>query len=259
MRLLVLLYHHVGPNSAGLYPSLTVSPGLFEEQLRWLARRGYVGIRPSDWLRWRREGTALPAKPVLLTFDDGYADVAEYALPLLRSYGFGASVFIVTGRVGGTNTWDEAEGSGTQRLMTSEQIRYWATQQIEFGSHSRTHADLTTLAETKLDAEVTGSGNELSNILGTRVISFAYPYGHHSEVVRQRVEHTYDLAFTVDEGVNGRQTDLLLLKRTMVWPSNTTLDLAFQVRWGWSPLRRFRTMVPLRSVVPGVLRHISRG
>jgi len=169
VRLPVLLYHHIGPNHAGLYPSLTVAPSVFEEQLRWLAGRGYVGIRPSDWLRWRREGTPLPKRPILLTFDDGYADLADYAFPALRACGFGAAVFIVTGRIGGTNAWDPVQGSGTLRLLSGDQIRYWASQGIEFGSHSRTHADLTTLSSAQLDDEVSGSQSELAGILGTRL------------------------------------------------------------------------------------------
>ena len=86
----------------------------------------YIVEQPAAGFRWRREGKGLPDKPVLLTFDDGYADLAEYALPVLRRYGFGAGVFIVTGQVGGTNAWDEARSSGTHHLLTREQIRYWA-------------------------------------------------------------------------------------------------------------------------------------
>jgi peptidoglycan/xylan/chitin deacetylase (PgdA/CDA1 family) len=156
-RLPVLLYHHIGPRPPGTFPNLTVSTQEFERQMRWLVHRGYVGIRPSDWLRWLREGTDLPEKAVLITFDDGYADLAEHALPVLRRHGFGAVVFIVTGQVGGTNVWDEAIGSAMHRLMTADQIRYWAAQGIEFGAHSRTHADLTTLTSDKLSDEIVGS------------------------------------------------------------------------------------------------------
>ena len=113
MRLGVLSYHHVGPQQPGTLLSLTVSPERFERQVRWLARHGYQGINPADWLRWRREGKGLPDKPVLFTFDDGYADLVDYALPVLRRYGFGAVVYVVTRQLGGTNAWDEVRGSGT--------------------------------------------------------------------------------------------------------------------------------------------------
>lgn len=115
MRLPVLLYHHVGPSRPGSIPGLTVSPQRFERHVRWLARRGYTGICPSDWARWRREGKGLPHKPVLLTFDDGYEDLVEHAFPVLRRYGFGAAVYIVTGQLGGTNAWDQASISSRFR------------------------------------------------------------------------------------------------------------------------------------------------
>ena len=81
-KLAVLLYHHIGPPRPDTLSDLTVSPEKFERHVRWLARRGFVGIRPSDWLRWLRDGTGLPNKPILFTFDDGYADIADYALPV---------------------------------------------------------------------------------------------------------------------------------------------------------------------------------
>lgn len=246
-KLPVLLYHHVGPRRPGTSVPLTVSPGKFERQVRWLARRGYVGIRPSDWLRWRREGTGLPDKPVLLTFDDAYADVAEYALPVLQRHGFGAAVFVVTGQVGGTNRWDEVRGSGTHRVMTAEQIRCWAGRGIEFGAHSRTHPDLTTLGATELAEEVAGSGKELASITGVRTGSFAYPYGPYNQAVCDCVRGVFDLAFTTDEGLNTLRTDPHLLRRAMVLPSDSLADLECRLRWGWSPLQRFRARVRLRT------------
>ncbi len=250
MRLPVLLYHHVGPPRPGTYPTLTVSPERFERHVRWLARRGYHGIRPTDWLRWRREGRALPDKPVLLTFDDGYADLVEYALPVLRRYGFGAAVYIVTGQLGGTNAWDEAQGSGTHRLMTAEQIRYWAMQGIEFGAHSRTHTDLTTLSAKDLADEVQGSASDLGRLLGTDVASFAYPRGFYNQGVLDGVRGAFDLAFIAgaqSQGMNHLLTDPYLLRRTMVQPGDSLLDIECRARWGRSPIERLRARLRLRS------------
>jgi glycosyltransferase involved in cell wall biosynthesis/peptidoglycan/xylan/chitin deacetylase (PgdA/CDA1 family) len=250
MRLPVLLYHHVGPLRPGSVPGLSVSPESFERHVHWLARRGYQGICPSDWLRWRREGKGLPDKPVLLTFDDGYADLVEHALPVLRRYGFGAAVYVVTGQLGGTNAWDEAQGFGTLRLMTAEQIRHWATQGIEFGAHGRTHADLTTLSSQDLSEEVVGSGKDLASLLGTRVVSFAYPYGFHNPAVDDCVRKAFDLAFLADdrnEGMNHLITDPYLLLRTTVQATDSVLDLEWRARWGHNPFLDLRARVGLRS------------
>jgi peptidoglycan/xylan/chitin deacetylase (PgdA/CDA1 family) len=250
MRLPVLCYHHVGPGQPGTLPTLTVSAQRFERHVRWLARRGYQGIRPADWLRWRLDGKGLPDKPVLFTFDDGYADLADYALPVLRRYGFGAVVYVVTGHFGGTNTWDEVRGSGTHRLMTAEQIRYWAEQGIEFGAHSRSHADLSSLSPEQLKEEVAGSGNALGSLLGTRVVSFAYPYGHYNRAALDCVRGNFDLAFAIDprfKGINFLVTDPHLMRRTMVQPVDSEVDVESRARWGFSPLLRLRARLRLRS------------
>ena len=250
VRLPVLMYHHIGPARPGTFPEWTVSPKQFERQMRWLARRGYSGICPADWIKWLREGTGLPDKPILLTFDDGFEDLVEYGLPVLRRYGFGGAVFIVTERVGGTNTWDEAQGSATHRLMTAEQIRYWATQGIEFGAHSRTHSDLTTLSTNELENEIVGSRDDLAKILGAPVTSFAYPFGSYNQAVYECARGAFSLTFRADEqtpGINYLCTGPYNLQRTTVHPSDSLADLECRVRWGHSPIHEWRGRLRLRS------------
>lgn len=239
-RLPALMYHHVGPLHPDNYRYLTVPPKQFEEQIRWLACHGYVGIRPSDWLRWRRDGTGLPDKPILITFDDAYEETAKYALPILRQYGFGAAVFVVTERLGGSNTWDEARGCGTLQLMTADQIRTWADQGIEFGAHSQTHPDLTALSKAECRLEVLGSKSDLSALLHAPIISFAYPYGKHTDSVRAVVQSEFDLAFSVEEGINYLRGDPHLLRRAYVGPDDSLLEFALIVRWGG--MQRFREL-----------------
>jgi peptidoglycan/xylan/chitin deacetylase (PgdA/CDA1 family)/GT2 family glycosyltransferase len=250
VRLPVLMYHHVGSARTGTFSEWTVSPKQFESQMRWLARRGYTGICPADWIKWLHEGKGLPDKPVLLTFDDGYEDIVEHALPVLRRYAFGAAVFIVTERIGATNTWDEAQGSVTLRLMTAEQIRHWATQGIEFGAHSRTHADLTTLSANGLEDEIAGSRDDLAKILGTPVTSFAYPFGAFNQAVHERARGAFSLTFRADEqspGINYLCTDPHDIQRTTVHPSDSLADLECRVRWGHSPIHERRGRLRLRS------------
>jgi len=80
------MYHRVAPAPPDKRSEFTVSPARFERQLRWLASHGYVSIRPSDWRAWLRNGKALRGKPVLLTFDDAHAALAEYAFPSSMSF-----------------------------------------------------------------------------------------------------------------------------------------------------------------------------
>lgn len=251
----VLMYHHIGPRRSNTHHFLTVSPEQFEREIRWLARRGYVGVRPSDWLRWRREGKGLSGKPILITFDDAYRDTAEFALPILRRYGFGAAIFVVTGQFGGTNSWDEAEGCGTLQLMTMEQIRYWAGQGIEFGAHSQTHPHLTRLSPVDCANEVVGSKNDLSALLGSPVCSFAYPYGDYNETIHDLVQREFDLAFTADEGLNYLRGDPHLLRRAYVGPEDSLIEFALSVRWGGiQKFRELRAKFRVRSRLKRALR-----
>ena len=91
----VLMYHHVRPGGG----MIGATPEHFEDQLRWLARRGYRTLSTAEFLQHLQQGGA-PRRSVLITFDDGYLDNWVYAAPLLRRYGMQATVFIVTGWVG---------------------------------------------------------------------------------------------------------------------------------------------------------------
>jgi GT2 family glycosyltransferase/peptidoglycan/xylan/chitin deacetylase (PgdA/CDA1 family) len=243
-----LLYHHIGPARAGTKRELTVSPERFERQIRWLARWGYTGIKPSDWLNWIRHGTDLPKKPILVTFDDAYADTADYALPILKEYGFNAAVFVVTEQLAGTNTWDEVQGSGTLQLMTAEQVRSWARQEIEFGAHSRTHPHLTKLSASDLAAEVVDSKDDLTALLGYPPVAFAYPYGEYNEAVCDLVRGQFEMAFSVEEGLNHLSGDLHILRRAYVGPGDSHIEFALSARRGGiRRLRDWRIKLALRT------------
>jgi peptidoglycan/xylan/chitin deacetylase (PgdA/CDA1 family) len=256
-RLPVLLYHHVGPVRAGTYPSLTIPPKRFERQIRWLADHHFTAVSSFDLLEWLREGRPLPTRPVLLTFDDGYADLADFAFPVLRRYGFGAIAFLVSGQIGKTNNWDEANGSGTHRLLTTAQIRDWSARGIEFGAHGRTHVDLT-LPRTDVLGEVAGSAADLEELLGQKASSFAYPHGAFDAGARTSVVRFFDLAFTARSGLNDVQTDGYLLHRTMVQPDDRLLDLRCRVTIGLSPVESLRGAVRFRTRMRAARRLVQR-
>ena len=126
---LVLMYHSVEPYQADPY-LVTVSPPRFGQQMHWLARRGLRGVSMRDLLAARAAGAGKGL--VGLTFDDGYADFARHALPVLRQYGFGATMFVIAGRLGGENAWDQ-EGP-RKRLMDAPEVWALAQAGIEIGS-----------------------------------------------------------------------------------------------------------------------------
>jgi peptidoglycan/xylan/chitin deacetylase (PgdA/CDA1 family) len=242
------MYHRVGEGTCGLAPQLTVTPRAFEQQIAWLARRGFTGIGPADWLAWREGRGTLPRKSLLITLDDAYAEIGLHALPVLRRYGFGALVFVVTGQLGGRNTWDPVyDHVRRPALMSARDVTYWARQGIEFGAHGRTHRDLRSLSGAELQGEICGSQHDLERILGAPVRWFSYPFGSYSVEAHALVAATYDLAFTVNEGLNGLSTDPHLLKRTMPGPGKRLLEIECRARLGRVPLSSARNMSRLRT------------
>jgi peptidoglycan/xylan/chitin deacetylase (PgdA/CDA1 family)/glycosyltransferase involved in cell wall biosynthesis len=257
----VLMYHRVGPALRDIDPGLTVEPGRFRKQLGWLKRNGYETISASDLLARRLEDKPLPEKPVLLTFDDAYADLVEHAFPMLREHGFTATVFVVTGEIGGRNSWDIKQGSAPIRCMSADDILRWSEEGIEFGAHSRTHPDLNTLPAAGLEEEITGSGRDLAAILGEFPGSFAYPFGNYNDAVKSTVEKEFKLAFTCEYGLNSLSTEPHLLHRIAVQPKDALLEFVMRVKFGFHPVEylfdRVRHYVRFGTRVRGLLRALK--
>jgi peptidoglycan/xylan/chitin deacetylase (PgdA/CDA1 family) len=169
----ILMYHSIAPYEQDPY-QITVTPARFEQQMRWLGRRGLRGASVREVLAARASGRG-PGL-VGLTFDDGYADFAEYALPVLTRYAFGATLYVIAGRMGGDNEWDP-EGP-RKPLLTAGQVRQVAEAGIEIGSHGSRHVSLPEAPEGALAEEIAGSRRALQDVSGQDVPGFCYPYGH---------------------------------------------------------------------------------
>ncbi|MBA2951531.1 polysaccharide deacetylase family protein [Streptomyces himalayensis] len=168
----ILLYHSVGDPADDPY-GITVAPERLEHQLRWLRRRGLTGVGVGTLMRARAAGRARGL--VGLTFDDGYTDFIDHALPLLQRHDFTATVFVLPGRLGGDNAWDLL---GPRRpLLTAAGIRAVAAAGMEIGSHGRYHLDLTAVTVDELRKETRGSLERLRQITGVAPQGFCYPYG----------------------------------------------------------------------------------
>ena len=248
-RLPVLLYHHVGP-PAGL-GGLSIDPARFRRDMSVLAGLGYEAITPRQWEAWRLQASPLPPRPVLITFDDGYADTCAYVPPVLERYGYPAAMFVVSGLVGRTNEWDERLGRPSLRLATWDALRRLEAANVELGSHGRSHRSFVGLAPDELRGEISSSKEELSAVTSP-VSSLAYPFGHAPADAVALVKQSYSLAFTTEPGINDLSTDPLRLRRIMVQPNTIPMDLWLQLRLGFSPLLRSRAFVArLRSRLRG--------
>ncbi|MEU8968468.1 polysaccharide deacetylase family protein [Streptomyces monashensis] len=192
----IAMYHSVGDCSDDPY-RITVSPDRLERQLRWLRRQGLRGVSVSELLaaRSRGEGRYL----VALTFDDGYADFLDNALPVLARWDCTATLFVLPGRLGGVNTWDPL--GPRKRLLTAAGVRRAADAGVEIGSHGLTHRDLTRADDAQLRDETAESRALLADLTGAEVTGFCYPYG---TVDRRAVEAVraagYGYACAIDPG-----------------------------------------------------------
>ena len=242
MQAPMLVYHHVGrPTRGRYYPGLSIDPGRFERQIAWLKRHGYSTICPAQWRAWLIEGKPLPEKPILIAFDDGHADLAHYALPILQRYGLSAVIYVVTRMIGAVSEWDSGKGLTARPLMGASQILEWRERGFEFGSHTRTHPDLTALTSEALEDEIAGSRDDLVKLLGETVPSFAYPYGRFNEAVSRVVAVNYSLAVGSQPGLNNLSVDAHRLRRTQINDWDRVIDLWWRARFGRSPLDRIRS------------------
>ncbi len=189
---MILIYHGVAevaedPNH------LCVTPSRFAEQMTWLKRHGLRGVGIGTLVDAMRAGRQRGL--VGITFDDGYANLLDAAVPELLRHGFTASMFIVSGRLGGLNEWDEGP---RWPLMSASQVAELAAVGMEIGSHSATHVHLAGVGADRLEAEVSGSRARLGEVIDAPIRGFAYPYGFMDAAARQAARDAgYDYACAV--------------------------------------------------------------
>jgi len=169
---------------------LCVTPSRFAEQMAWLKRHGLRGVGVGTLLDAMRAGRQRGL--VGITFDDGYDNLVESALPALLRHDFTATMYIVSGLLGGTNEWDE---DWVWPLMSAEQVRELAAAGMEIGSHSVSHLRLAGADADRLKAEVSDSRASLSDLIGAAIRGFAYPYGSVDAAAQHAVRDAgYDYA-----------------------------------------------------------------
>ncbi|WP_371500059.1 polysaccharide deacetylase family protein [Kitasatospora sp. NBC_00374] len=168
----ILMYHSVADEEEDPY-LLTVSPQRFAAQMDWLHRTGRRGVSVRELLHAQTHGDA--AGLVGLTFDDGYADFARHAVPVLREFGFTATAYVVPDLLGTENGWD-VEGP-RKKLLTVEQVAELASAGWEIGSHGLGHQALTGLPADLLATQCRESRRALEELVGGPVTGFCYPYG----------------------------------------------------------------------------------
>lgn len=213
----ILLYHSISEKVAPLFQKWAVHPVRFSEQLDFLRSHGYTPLSVAQLAEARTGGRCLPERPVVITFDDGFADFYTGALPALKKHGFVATLFLTTDHIGKTSRWLTAEGEGDRPMLSWEQVSELGRYGVECGAHTRTHPQLDTLSRTRARDEIVGSKGALERNLGKPVVSFAYPHGYHSATTKTLVKQAgFSAACAVKHAMSNQTDDPFALARIIV-------------------------------------------
>ncbi len=173
-RVAILMYHSLDTSGS----VVSVAPEQFAGQMALLAEHGLRGITLREALDFRAQSGQWPAKRVVLTFDDGFANNHGHALPVLARHGFTATVYVVTRHVGRRNDWaPPLERLGLLPLMDWSQLGELAAAGWEIGAHTHTHPDLSSLNRRRVEEEMHRSQREIEDHLYRPAETFAYPFG----------------------------------------------------------------------------------
>ncbi len=212
----ILLYHRVAHDHA----RLTVTPEAFRAQMELLLGSGMRPITLDKALLVIQ--TRVPGRHACVTFDDGYHDILDYALPVLRDLGIPATIFPITGVTDGTARlywYDQPWFGEPPSVLSWDELRDLDQERLfSIGAHTRTHPALVKLTDEAAWDEIDGSRRQLEEHLGRPVTSFAYPAGIHGEREILMVRKAgYSVALTCEPGVNGPCDDPHALRRTTVY------------------------------------------
>jgi peptidoglycan/xylan/chitin deacetylase (PgdA/CDA1 family) len=213
----ILMYHQVTPNPLPEFRKYAVTTDAFAAQLEWLARHRYVSVSMETLFRHRVAGEPLPPRPVVLTFDDGYQDCLDHAVPILATWKFTATFYVLGHLAGETSRWLIAERGIELPLLTWDAVRAVRAAGNECGSHAMSHTRLTRLTADQCRDELRDSRRVLEDQLGEEIGHLAYPFGDYDERVRAlAAEAGYRTACSVRLGWSEPDDDLLALHRIHV-------------------------------------------
>ncbi|WP_371371994.1 polysaccharide deacetylase family protein [Sporomusa aerivorans] len=197
----ILAYHQVD-NLPEVY---SIDPDEFEQQMQYLSSHGYTAVSLADMLAAAQGGSPLPDKPVIISFDDGYADNYLTALPIMKKYGLRGTVFVIAGQVGQSG------------YLTWEQIRAMQVSGTEIGSHTFSHVALSELAQPQMLDELMRSKQTLETNLGRPVEFLAYPFGQYNpDTITAAKQAGYRGACTGLPGLGTGSGDVYQLKRVNI-------------------------------------------
>ena len=215
---MVLNYHKVVDE----HMSLSVPLADFEQHMKWLKEYGYTSITPEELYEFIVNGSELPEKPVLITFDDGYKDNYTNAYPIMKKYGFTGTIFVVTGFLGVYDNY-----------MTWEQAKELSDNGFSIESHTYSHKSMTETSDEEISKELTKSRDIIKNKLGIDADFMAYPTGTYNLHIAELVQKAgYKGAFTIKYDNVSRESNVYALERVPIFHTeNTNKDFLERIQY----------------------------
>lgn len=219
----ILMYHHVAisPVDSRYY----VTPSKFEDEIRLLHNWEYTPITTSMLVDAIKNGTSLPPRPIILTFDDANEDNYINAFPIMKKYGMTGVLYLPFDFIGGNG------------YLTVDQIKEMAAAGWEVGSHSLSHPDLKVVDSTRLRAEIVDSRKKLQALLGVPILTFAYPFG---DVGSATIDYVKFAGYIAAMGATGYTADqgkgnLFILQRSEIKGSDDAKTFIRFLPWQGDP------------------------
>ena len=214
----ILMYHHLQklPNDATeLRLTWTVAPENFDAQMALVAQRGFHAITMAQLVGQLKDGKPLPAKPIVISFDDGWEEQYAVAFPILKKYHLIGTFFIYTRPI------------GHALYMTWAQLQEMSAAGMDIQAHTLTHPHLRALPPDEAMKEISDSKSILETRLGKPIVAFAYPFGEYDAAVIDMLKRAgYQSAVTLAAGYNQRADELFTLHRIRVSYQDTLEDFA---------------------------------
>ena len=205
----ILMYHSIGRNRN----FFTVTPESFHQQMSYLKNKGYKVLSLADVVDSLIHNRPIPAKTIVLTFDDGYEDNFTNAFPILKKFGFPATIFVSTDFIGNERLVREIP----MQYLTREQILdMHSSGLIDFQSHGLSHHKLTELSSDEIEREMKGSKVVLEELLNKSCDLFSYPFGALNEKIRINAKRFFRGVVGVERGYVSSKSDVMNLKRQSI-------------------------------------------
>tara|TARA_Y100000310_G_scaffold345226_1_gene462890 strand:+ start:9135 stop:10988 length:1854 start_codon:yes stop_codon:yes gene_type:complete len=187
----ILMYHDVSNHNN----QWCITPENFSKQMQYLAENGYKTCSLTQLHQFLNQKQDLTQKYVVITFDDGRESVYTKALPILNAYGFKATLYLVPEWMEGRNIPEEENYSN---FLTWDQVNQLKEAGFEIGSHTYSHANLTTTNDLKNQLQT--ADEIIQQKIGSKVEHFCYPYGKYNRTILEEVNKRYTTAITVNQG-----------------------------------------------------------